>query len=276
MASVNSPIRRFIKPLFFKVLPTSFYTYFQYIAKSKDITEKLVEEEELQILPHLLHKNSNCIDIGCNFAYISERLSKLCPDGLIYAFEPIPFTNKVATKIIKKFKLNNVKLFQFGVGSENTKMTFEVPLQEFGAFSAGQAHITGRKNEELKVKGHYKFEKFASVTCDIVRLDDFIQIKDPIDFIKIDIEGAEYFAILGMENLLERNKPSIYMEINPDFLKAFNLNENMLIDKMNSLGYDFYEFDKRIKLKKVNSNFIEANYFLIHKDKRNNFLDIIL
>ncbi len=276
MASINSPIRTFIKPLFYKFMPSGLYAYFQYLAKSKDIKEKLVEEEELQILPLLLDKNSNCLDIGANFAYISERLSKLCPDGQIYAFEPIPFTYKVAAKIIKKFGLKNVKLFQLGVGNENTQMTFEVPLQDFGAYSSGQAHITGRKNNELKVKGHYKFNKFESVTCNIIRLDGFNEIKEAIDFIKIDIEGAEYYAILGMEALLLRDKPSIYMEINPDFLKAFDLDEAILIEKMHSLGYDFYEFDKSIKLKLVDSNFVEANYFLIHRDNKDRHSDIIL
>ncbi|MGV3631018.1 MAG: FkbM family methyltransferase [Bacteroidota bacterium] len=277
MASVNSPIRKLIKPLMYKMMPSGLYLYLQYLAKAKDIRGKLVEEEELQILPHILRADSNCIDIGANFAYISERLSTLCPKGKIYAFEPIPFTYKVAEKIIQKFRLKNVSLYQLGVGNENTKMTFEVPLQEFGAYSAGQAHITGRDNSGLKGEGQYKFNKFEAVDCTIVRLDDFKEINVPIDFVKIDIEGAELFAIQGMDALIRRDLPVIYMEINPLFLKAFNLTDEILQKHMEDLGYQFYSYvagAAKITLNK--EAFVEANYFLIPVSKVEQYNAIIV
>ena len=276
MASVNSPIRKFVKPLMYKLMPSGLYLYLQYVAKAKDIRGKLVEEEELQILPHILKENSNSIDIGANFAYITERLSGLSPKGHVFAFEPIPFTYKVDAKIIKKFGLKNVSLFQLGVGNENTTMTFEVPLQEFGAYSAGQAHITGRNNSGLKDEGQYKFNKFEAVQCKIVRLDDFKQINVPIDFVKMDIEGAELFAIQGMEELIRRDQPVIYMEVNPLFLKAFNLTDEILQQHMENLGYQFYSYVKgsnKITLNKT--AFVEANYFLIPLSKKDQFNTII-
>ena len=276
MASVNSPIRSFLKPLIYKMMPSRLYLFMQYLAKAKDIKGKLVEEEELQILPKILKKDSNCIDIGANFAYITERLSTLCPQGKIYAFEPIPFTYKVANRIVRKFGLKNVSLYQLGVGNENTEMTFEVPLQEFGAYSAGQAHITGRNNRDLKGEGQYKFNKFASVRCKIVRLDDFREINVPIDFVKIDIEGAELFAIQGMDALLRKDLPVIYMEVNPLFLKAFRLTEDMLEKHMEDLGYRFYSYVKTsAKITPKKGTFTEANYFLIPVSKTEQFSHII-
>lgn len=276
MASVNSPIRTILKPLIYKMMPRSLYLYSQYLAKVKDIENKLVEEPELKILPFILKRDSNCIDIGANYAYITERLSSLCPGGTIYSFEPIPFTYRVAEKIVKKLRLGNVKLYQLGVGKENTEMTFEVPLQDFGAYSAGQAHVSGRKNEKLKEQGHYRFDKFESVRCQIIRLDDFKEIDKPIDFVKIDIEGAEFFAIEGMEALLLKFKPTIYMEVNPDFLVAFSLTEQDLREKMEFLGYRFFSFDGNLKLVKHDGPFVEANYFLIHTDKMTQHSEVIV
>ncbi len=43
------------------------------------------------------------------------------------------------------------------------------------------------------------------------KLDTFINNNPPPDFIKIDIEGAEYMALLGATVLLERYNPIILL-----------------------------------------------------------------
>ena len=51
MASVQSPIRRTLKPLLFKLLGRRGYFHMQVHAKAKDIRKKLVEEKEMALLP---------------------------------------------------------------------------------------------------------------------------------------------------------------------------------------------------------------------------------
>jgi FkbM family methyltransferase len=277
MASVKSKFRNFIKPLFFKILPNRFYLYFQYLAKLKDINQKLVEEPELIIFPQFLTKESNVIDVGANYAYITHRFSVLCPKGKVFSFEPIPFTFKVAKKIIKKLHLKNVELYQLGVGEKNEKIKFEVPLQDFGAYSAGQAHITGRDNEIISKAGQYDFKSYETVECELVKLDDFNKINVPIDFIKIDIEGAELFALKGMKNLILKNSPIIFMEINPHFLKAFNIEESELNLFFSEINYKIFTFDASLrKIKNFEGPFLEDNYFLIPESKIENFNHLIV
>ena len=92
MASVKSPIRSFVKPLFFKLLGKRGYFRMQVYAKAKDIRERLVEEKEMALLPKLVAKGDDVLDVGANFAYYSERLSGLVgKEGNVLAFEPIPF-----------------------------------------------------------------------------------------------------------------------------------------------------------------------------------------
>lgn len=276
MASVKSPIRTLLKPLFFRLIGKNGYLLMQYYAKKKDIEQKLLEEPEMEILERFVNKNSNSIDIGANFAYYTHRLSNLCPSGHVYAFEPIPFTYNVAKKIVAHYNFKNVSLYQLGVGNENCKTVFEVPLQSFGAYSAGQAHLSGRNNELEGKSQHYKFESHEKINCEIIRIDDFKEINKPIDFVKVDIEGAELFALKGMKNLLLKDKPIVLLEINPFFLEGFKIKESELTDFINEIEYTTFMYNSvSKKLSPYITNFVESNYILIPKSKTNKYLDLI-
>ncbi len=252
------------------------YLLMQYFAKKKDIEKKLLEEPEMVLLPHFVSDKSNVIDIGANFAYYTHRLSKMAVYGHVYAFEPIPFTFKVAKKIAAGYSLKNVNLYELGVGNENTQTVFEVPLQSFGAYSAGQAHLSGRNNELEGKNQHYKFESHEKITCTIIRLDDFKELRHPVDFIKIDIEGAELFALQGMKKLLQDDQPVILMEINPFFLEGFKIKESDLTTFMNETGYACYMYHPELKKLKFHpSNFVESNYILLPKTKLEKYKTLI-
>lgn len=281
MASVNSPLRNWIKPLLFKLLPESWYRQAQFYAKKKDITNKLVEEQEMEMLPLFLKPDSNSIDIGANYAYYTVRLAQIATKGMVYAFEPIGFTYKVCKQIVDSFKLKNVQLYAKGVGNQNTTATFNVPTLSFGAISAGQAHLHQRNNELKGKEKHYKFNSSKQEQATIVKLDDFLlpQIppKNRIDFIKIDIEGAEYFALEGMQQLIQTYNPLILIEINPFFLQGFGINEQQLKQLINLINYNIYCWNSSTqKLKPyTDTSFVEKNYILLpnkHLDKFNSLL----
>ncbi|MCS7078308.1 MAG: FkbM family methyltransferase [Bacteroidia bacterium] len=272
MASVNSPIRRFVKPILFKLFGKRLYKHFQYLAKLKDIKERLVEEPEIELLPHFIHAQDETLDIGANYAYYTERMANLCKQGKVYAFEPIPFTASVAQKIIKKLKLDNVVFFQKGVGNKTETMQFTVPKLNFGAISAGQAHIATRNNEMIKNSTYHISDEYETFNCQVVEIDTFLLPKlKNLTFVKIDIEGAEYFALQGMKQTLLTFKPVILIEIVPLFLNSFNVNIQefqSFIEK--DLNYLIFEYNKPVqKLEKVTGRALEKdkNYILIHPDK---------
>lgn len=276
MASVKSPIRSFLKPLFFKLIGKNGYLLMQYFAKKKDIEQKLVEEPEMELLPKFISSKSNVIDIGANYAYFTHRFANLCSSGHVYAFEPIPFTFRVAEKIVRSYGFKNVDLFRLGVGNENVQTVFEVPLQSFGAYSAGQAHLSGRNNELKGKDKHYQFESHEKVTCEIIRIDDFKLIDKQIDFIKMDIEGAELFALKGMKTLLLKDQPVVLLEINPFFLEGFDIKESELKEFIKEIGYSTYVYNtQKKKLVHYTSDFIESNYILIPSSKIGKYIDLI-
>lgn len=277
MVSVNSPIRKFVKPILFKLLNKRIYSWFQYRAKIRDIKKRLVEEKEMQLLPQIINDGDEVLDLGANYAYYTIRMSELVRTGKVFAFEPIPITHQICKKIVDYFKADNVELFQKAVGEKNEIQKFRAPLQDFDFISAGQAHIATRNNEIEGKDVLYKFDKDTYFDCEIVRLDDFLKNKlNNLSFVKIDIEGAELFALKGMTELIKKFKPVILMEIVPFFLKGFKINEKDLLNFIKTLNYKMFLYDEtNNKLIPHKGIVIESNYILIHKNKIKEFDHLI-
>ena len=66
-------------------------------------------------------------------------------------------------------------------------------------------------------------------------LDDLIL--HPPDYIKLDVEGYEPFAITGMAGTITRHRPILYVEMNRGALEANGASPEALHDTILSLGY---------------------------------------
>jgi FkbM family methyltransferase len=278
MSTLKSGIRSFAKPILYKLLGNRFYKYAQYYGKKRDIKYRLIDEREMFLLSEFIKPGDTVLDLGANFAYYTERMSKIVGDsGKVYAYEPIPFTFEVLKMLVKYFKLNNVTYYQKGVSNKTETVRFTVPKMDIGTLSTGQAHIAGRKND-IENNNDYKFTQEETFDCEVVALDEFYSNSLPnLTFIKIDIEGAELFALKGAKNLLHQYKPVILIEINPIFLEGFGLTEADMLDFIKETGYEiFYLNEATQKLVPLNNKPLwEFNFLLIPSEKINLYKNII-
>jgi hypothetical protein len=74
--------------------------------------------------------------------------------------------------------------------------------------------------------------------------DLFFNDLDRLDFIKIDVEGAELFALEGMVKSIQKFKPVILIEINEETFRAANYATKDVVDFFYNLGYGFFEIRK--------------------------------
>lgn len=65
---------------------------------------------------------------------------------------------------------------------------------------------------------------------------DSIEFSMPIDFIKLDCEGYELFALRGGEALLRRDRPTVLVEQKPGRAQKFGQPEIGAVDFLRSLG----------------------------------------
>jgi hypothetical protein len=67
-----------------------------------------------------------------------------------------------------------------------------------------------------------------------------------LNFLKIDIEGAEYFAINGGINTITKFKPILHMEVNSQLMLNFNKTPLELVTLLESMGYfRIYYYDDK-------------------------------
>lgn len=155
-------------------------------------------------------ENSQAIDLGANIGLTTIALANVCSKGKVIAFEPLPYTFNLLKKNIQRSNLKNISIHNIGVGNKTKKAM----MQTNGNFLAS-AYVA----DTYKQQGN-----ISSVSVNIKPLDlIFLELKlDRIDFIKMDLEGYELFALEGAKNILERYKPIVYLEMNHWCLNVFN------------------------------------------------------
>ena len=191
---------------------------------------KYYEQEYINIcLLNNFKRRNVALDIGANIGSYTIPLS--LNYKTVIAFEPQPKLNKILSNNISTNFLKNVEVKDFALGhySGTTAMQLESCPDNYGSISIG---TTGDK---VKIK-----------TLDSLGYKN-------IDFIKIDVEGAEKLVIYGGRETIKKNKPFIFFEHTniKEFLDRFYVSEPE-IREFNIFEFLFQEceYDKIIKFSK--------------------------
>jgi FkbM family methyltransferase len=180
-----------------------------------NLYHSLEEIFEDQIYLQTLNENSFILDCGANIGLSVAYLKKLCPTAEIHAFEPDPVNFDLLSKNIESCNLEKVVLHKKAVWNDNTTLIFA----NTGSLSS---HIDlSQKAEGIKVEA--------------LRLKDFMT--RPVDFLKIDIEGAEYEVIKDIADELHLVK-SMFLEYHGKFSQNHELLEMFKI--VEKAGFNFY------------------------------------
>lgn len=143
-----------------------------------------------------LKRGDYVIDAGSYVGVTAIYFSKMIGEaGKVIAFEPDDCNYNKLLKNIKLNKLNNVIAINKGLWDKNEVLLFDNRKDEDSA-------IVKCLNE--RVKGTLKKYEFA-------RLDDELTSLgiDKVDFVKMDIEGAEIEALEGCKRTLEKNEVNL-------------------------------------------------------------------
>lgn len=135
-----------------------------------------------------IEKDDVVIDCGASCGAIHDSTPDFftkATTNTIYAFEPEPRAFEFLKKEMENHK--NVVVLNKAVGDVNGKMYFHV-----GKFSDSKIVDIATEN---------------SIEVDVVKIDDIVSGR--VDFIKMDIEGAELSALRGAEKTIKTYKPKL-------------------------------------------------------------------
>jgi len=169
------------------------------------------------------------LDVGANVGNHALYMSQLV--GEVHAFEPYDKVRASLEKNIQTNDITNIHVHPVGLGNEEKKFPFYAPPDEnLGAGSFFEDH---------QDYNQYMGELQVVVGDEWLR---GLQIRR-VDMVKMDIEGFERFALEGLKETLERNRPVVVMELSPKTRET-------LPGKMEELAslfpgnYGFYYFAK--------------------------------
>jgi FkbM family methyltransferase len=145
------------------------------------------DRKKIYLIKQYVTEGMTVIDIGANIGFYTILLSQLVGEkGKVYAFEPDPTNFFFLQANTKKYR--NVVLQQKAVGDK----TGEIMLYLSKDNVDHHTYATEEVREAIKI------------SC--VTLDAFFSRTEKIQFIKSDIQGYDYFAMLGAEQMIKRQK----------------------------------------------------------------------
>lgn len=211
--------------------------------------ESTVLEKLNTLLPKII------FDGGANVGDYSLLASEYCKNAKVYSFEPVESTYELLKNNISANK--NINPVNSGLYSENVKKEIKI-------------YNSHTHSSLYEIKGiDYAVQKTEII--ELVTGDSFMEHNsiDKIDFIKLDVEGAELDAIKGFEKSLVNNKIRMiqfeygYINITTknlladyyDFFKKYNY----IIGKIYPKHVEFRAYHFK------HEDFIGPNYIVIHE-----------
>ncbi|UPS91684.1 FkbM family methyltransferase [Bizionia sp. M204] len=158
------------------------------------------------------------IDGGANIGLATIYFKKLFPDAEIVAFEPDSYIYDILESNIKSCAFDTVKLIKKGLWNEETTLKFKSEGADAGLL------------ETIN-----KSDNSNSHDIPVTSLKPYLQ--KPVDFLKLDIEGAETTVLKDIAEDLE-NVARIFVEYHSFVGQEQTLNE--IIQILKEAGFRLY------------------------------------
>jgi len=180
----------------------------------------------MQLFEKLIRPQDTVVEVGGHIGFITMYLARLVGDGgKVVVFEP--GSNNLPYLRHNTRSLATVQIVEQAVSSEDGMAI----LHEESLTGQNNSLVASFQGFAMNAAHAYVDTDVCSREVPIVRLDTFFHGVN-VDFIKIDIEGHEYAALRGAEQLLRRCHPKMMVEIQAD--------QSAIYDMLSELGYRLF------------------------------------
>ena len=186
-----------------------------------------LEKKEREFVKSVVNRDMITADIGANLGQYTVLLSHLVgKKGKVYSFEPNP---EIYNLLKKSVEVNNLT---------NTHLSIKAISNKKGSGLLYNSPFNTGDNRLYKPNFMFNEVKIIETT-----LDDFLKKNQKIDFIKIDIQGGEFNALLGMSNIIKKNNNLIIMlEFCPKMLILNGITGEKFLNFLHSQFFNIYYF----------------------------------
>jgi FkbM family methyltransferase len=194
-------------------------------------THGIYEPVETGLLKRELRPGDTFLDVGANIGYYTLIAARIVgPEGRVFAFEPDPVNFELLRKNVEANGHSNVTLVNKAVSDRGGTLRLFVNEANRGDHRIYDSR-DGRR----------------SLSIQAVALDGFFKKLDrKIQFIKMDIQGAEARALEGMKGLIRSNRPlKLVTEFSPGSLKLCGSDPAKYLKSLQKLGFRVREISEK-------------------------------
>ena len=214
---------------------------------ARGILTHTFEEEDVSLFAALLKPGMNVVDVGANIGFYTLVASaKVQKSGSVWAFEP---SSKTFDLLLENLKLNafttNVTPINLGLGSQTYQ---KIELRRDRGFGDGEKYIIPEgfipPKEQINVT-----EKVETEIITLTTLDAYMKKagNKRVDFVKMDVEGYEYFALQGArETILANPDVVLLLECTELGTTRAGHTKHDVLNFISSMGLQCFYFDSGI------------------------------
>ena len=192
-------------------------------------------EPELLLLPFLIERDENFIDVGANKGFYLFAAAECVGPEKVIAFEPNPHLYKKLKAVFKKSTI-----IAKALSSAKGKAILNIPFT-----NAQPDDSLGSVSDSSKKGNAFNFEVEMDTLNDVCEERKLAKI----GLIKIDVEGNEMKVLEGSTSLIVRDRPNLIVEIES---RHHNSPLNDLISEVcshfNYVAFYFSPIENRILL----------------------------
>jgi FkbM family methyltransferase len=181
-----------------------------------------------------IEQGMTVLDVGANVGYYTLLAAQAVgSDGHVVAVEPDPLNTALLRENIARAGLTNVEIIAAAAWRDSAKLRLRRNPDNAGDSRVGRGRGAGR-----------------SVKVDAVALDDVLGVEAVVHAVKIDAQGTDHVAVQGMERLLRRMHPIVFVEFWPEAIRSIGDEPTAVIEYYRSLGF-------RLTMPGVQANFAD-------------------
>ncbi len=208
------------------------------------------------------------LDIGANHGKFAKHFAQLHGGSCkVWCFEPLPYNYTLLEVVVGGCP--NVSVVHSALSNTVGTADFFVPVRPSKRISPGAGHLGDEAHKDAF--GTATARDLGRITVKTDTLDAFAAREnlDALDFIKIDVQGAERLVFCGGRSSLERWRPAVYCEITAGAPLVLGETAQGVVDELVALGYRPFAFPENAKAPTPVAGFTPAvrDYLFLHPSR---------
>jgi len=181
------------------------------------------EAEFTRRVKKLASKGGTMVDIGANLGYFSLLWGAAHDSNRCIAFEAAPRNLEILARNVAQNGLSErIRIVGRAAAAQSGRLWFDLGPED----QCGWGGIAPQATER-------------GIQVDAVRVDEVVDAGETIALLKVDVEGADAWALMGCERLLTaKSVHEIWFEQNRPRMQMLGISANLAQEYLESVGYD--------------------------------------